>query len=71
MTNTELLEEAIKKSGLKKGFIAEKLGLSRTGFANCINNRAEFRVGHVNTLCELLNIDTDQRNAIFFARHGV
>lgn len=71
MTNTELLEQAIKKSGLKKGFIAEKLGLSRTGLSNCINNRAEFRVGHVNALCELLNIDENQRSTIFFARNGV
>lgn len=71
MTNTELLEDAIKKSGLKKGFIAEKLGLSRAGLSNCINNRAEFKVGHVNALCELLNLDTDMRNAIFFAHYGV
>ena len=71
MTNTELLEKAIKDSGLKKGFIAGKLGLSRAGLANCINNRAEFKLSHVGMLCDLLKLDVEQRNAIFFARSGV
>lgn len=71
MNDTKLLEQAIKDSGLKKGYIAEKLGLSRTGLANCINNRAEFKTSHVATLCDLLNLSAEQRNAIFFARNGV
>ena len=33
MTNTKLLNEKILESGLKKKFIAEKLGLSTYGVA--------------------------------------
>ena len=71
MTNTKLLEKAIKDSGYKKGFIAEQIGLSRAGLCNCINNRAEFKASQINALCELLSIDQTQRHAIFFAVNGV
>ena len=71
MNNTALLEQAIKNSGLKKNFLAEKVGLSPAGFCNCLNNRAEFRASQINILCELLNItDLAEKEAIFFAEDG-
>lgn len=70
MTNTKLLEEAIDRSGLKKGKIAERLGISRAGLINLINNRAEFRASQIMTLCDLLSLTTAQRDAIFFAVDG-
>ena len=70
-TNTELLEDIIQKSGYKKQYLAEKIGLTPAGFYNCINNRAEFRAGQINALCELLGItDLTQKENIFFARSG-
>jgi hypothetical protein len=72
MTNTELLERAIKDSGLKKVFLAEKIGLTPAGFYNCLNNRAEFKASQINALCELLGIkDLATKEAIFFANLGV
>ena len=72
MTNKELLEQAIKAKGLKKAFLAEKIGLTPAGFCNCLNNRAEFRASQINTLCELLGIeDLQTKEAIFFAAVGV
>lgn len=72
MTNKELLEAKIKASGLKKVYLAEKIGLSAAGFYNCMNNRAEFKTGQVNILCELLGItDLAEKEAIFFAGVGV
>lgn len=71
MTDKKLLEEAIKKSGYKKGFIAEKIGLTRAGFRNCINNEAEFKASQIQTLCDMLGLDNEQKNAIFFANDGV
>ena len=68
MTNTKLLDEWIEKSGKKKGYLAEKCGLSRQGFyLKCINEQ-EFTVSEVNILCAELNITTlrDKEN-IFFA----
>lgn len=67
MTNKKLLEEAIKAKGLKKSFLAEKIGLSAAGFYNCLNNRAEFKASQINTLCDLLGIvDLAEKEAIFF-----
>lgn len=72
MTNKELLEQAIRDSGLKKAFLAEKIGLSPAGFCNCLNNRAEFKASQINTLCEVLGItDLHTKEAIFFASGGV
>ena len=68
MTNTELLERRIADSGKKKGYLAEKCGLSRTGFNNCVKNKAEFKTSHVKVLCYELNItDLAEKEAIFYA----
>jgi len=66
MTNTAKLEAAIKASGYRKAFLAEQLGMSRRNLALCINNRAEFRASHIQTLCELLRLDKAQKESIFF-----
>lgn len=71
MTNTELLEERISASGKKKGFLAEKVGLSRAGFRNCMVNKAEFTASQIDILCEELNITSlKDRFTIFFAKVG-
>lgn len=68
MTNTELLIEFINKSGYKRSFIAEKLDLTPYGFANKVNNRSEFKASEINTLCDLLHIDSpEEKEAVFFA----
>jgi ribosome-binding protein aMBF1 (putative translation factor) len=71
VTNKELLEKAIKAKGLKKKFLAAKIGLSPAGFCNCLNNRAEFKASQIDTLCDLLGIvDLAEKEAIFFADFG-
>ena len=68
MTNTALLNDLIAKSGLKKGYIAEQIGLSAYGFAKKVNNVTEFKTSEVNKLCELLKIETlEEKERIFFA----
>jgi hypothetical protein len=67
MTNTALLEDYIKKSGYKKGFLVEALGISRYGFILKCNNKAEFKASEIDILCKLLNISVRDRMAIFFA----
>lgn len=69
MTNTELLEQWIEKSGKKKIYLAEKVGLSPAGFRNCCINKAEFKTSQVNILCDELGITklTD-KEAVFYAR---
>ena len=71
MTNTELLENKIRDCGLKKGYLAEKCGLSRAGFRNCELNKAEFTTSQVNILCEELGITSlREKETIFFAKSG-
>ena len=71
MTNTELLEAKIKESGKKISYLAEKCGLSYAGFRNCVTNKAEFKVSHVETLCRELEITSlKERQVIFFAAVG-
>ena len=71
MTNTALLEKAIQDSGLKKAYLAEKIGLTPAGFRNCVTNRAEFKASQINALCEMLGIvDLERKEAIFFTDFG-
>ena len=71
MTNTKLLNEVIKRSGIKKGVLAEKIGVSRTTFSALLRNRAEFKVDQALKLCEILGIDDARtKEAIFFAKDG-
>ena len=67
MTNTKLLEDKIAASGKKLKFLAERCGLSYAGFRNCVINKAEFKVSHVDVLCEELNItDLEEKEMIFY-----
>ena len=68
MTNQILLEKKIKESGKKKGYLAKKCGLSRTGFLNCIKGDALFNASHIKILCVELNItNLKEKESIFFA----
>lgn len=69
MTNTTLLRRKIDKSGYKLIFLAEKCGLTYQGFMKKVNNETEFKASEIQTLKELLNLTTEEVNAIFFAVH--
>ena len=64
MTNKELLDEYIAKSGLKISFIAEKLGITVQSFGQKRNNVSSFKAAEIYVLCDLLNIKED-RDKIF------
>lgn len=68
MTNTTLLQQLIRDSGLKKVFIAERLGMSPANFHNYLIGRYAFKESHMNVLCELLRIENpDLKEALFYA----
>ena len=68
MTDTVLLKERIARSGLKLGYIAQRMGLSRMGLYNKINNRRPFNQYEIETLCQLLQIrSVNEKIDIFFA----
>ena len=69
MTDTKLLKEWIRKSGLKQEFIAEQLHLSSYGFARKRDNLSQFNAAEIDVLCSILGIDRlEDRFAIFFAK---
>lgn len=68
MTNTILLEDYIEKSGYKKSFIAQQIGISAYTLALKINNESEFKASEMTVLCKLLGIKAKDKEAIFFAQ---
>lgn len=71
MTNVKLLDEKIQQSGLKKAFIAEKLGITPNTLTSLLNNKAEFKASQIVDMCRILNIKDDADvKAIFFANIG-
>ena len=68
MTNTTELRKRIKDSGLKLGFIAERLGISYHWLNMKIDGKVPFKDYEIQILCELLNItDLNDKEFIFFA----
>ena len=70
MIDRKLLEGKIKQKGLKKCFLAELLGVSRSTFCALLAGKSEFRASQIRALCELLNLDDDEMKAIFFGSNG-
>lgn len=67
MTNKELLNERIEKSGMKKSYIAKVLGMAPGSLSRKIASQRDFKASEINALCELLGIDTlEEKEAIFF-----
>lgn len=67
MTNTEALNQRIGSCGIKKGKIAEMLGITKVSLSNKIHNRTQFKQSEIGKLVSLLGIqDPDERDNIFF-----
>lgn len=66
MVNTDLLNKAIESSGLKIGFIVEKLGISRQAFDRKVKGIVRFRAAEIYVLCDLLHLSDTQANKIFY-----
>ena len=62
----ERLNQLIDKSGLKKTHIAEQLGLSVQGLHNKLTGRSDWYRSEIVLLSEILEIDPDEKEAIFF-----
>lgn len=66
MTDSELLKKKISESGLSVSFIAKKLGISREGLYKKINGTTEFKASEIFAITDLLRLDSDSREDIFF-----
>lgn len=67
MVNTQYLESVISTSGKKKGYLAQKCGISRQYFNAKCNNKADFKTNEVKVLCDELGITSlKEKEKIFF-----
>jgi hypothetical protein len=67
MTDTVALRQAVEKSGLKYGRIAEEMGISSYSLQKKIDNITEFKASEIVKLAALLSLGEAERSAIFFA----
>ena len=71
MTNTYKLRKAIEDSGLKRSVILKRTGIKAySTLRDKVDNKREFTASEITKLCEVLNLSTEQREAIFFATEG-
>lgn len=68
MTNSRLLKMAMDESGYKVRFVAKQLNISYQALLNKLNNISEFKASEISILCELLNINMESRENIFFVK---
>lgn len=69
MTNSDLLKQVIEESGLKIGFIASFVGISRQLLWKKVNNLTPFNQYEIDKMCEVLKITSlRQKESIFFAK---
>ncbi|MCI6172658.1 MAG: helix-turn-helix domain-containing protein [Clostridiales bacterium] len=69
MTNSKLLRRYIEQSGLKRTYVAGKLGLSYQGYLNKESGKSEFTQSEIQSLCDLLSISAQDKERIFFAHN--
>ncbi len=68
MTDTKRLLKIIDNSGLKRVYIAEKLGIDRFSLYKKIRNETEFKASEIKNLCKILDITDDKTiSEIFFS----
>ena len=67
MTDTNLLREAIKRSGYRVYYIANSLGVSYPTLQKKIEGRGEFYACEIEALTKLLKLTQAERDRIFFA----
>ena len=70
MIDTQALEEAIKKSGKSKTYLADKIGISIQSLRLKTTGKYQFNTDEVGILCEELNITRlSDKERIFFAKN--
>lgn len=67
MTDTERLKEIVKESGLKKSFIASKLGITYQGYLKKEDGKSEFLAKEISIMKDLLRLTPKETAEIFLS----
>lgn len=65
MADVVRLNELVEQSGLKKTFIAGKIGISYQGYCKKMSGKSEFLASEIAVLKDLLRLSDKDVNAIF------
>ena len=65
MADVVKLNEIVEKSGLKKTFIASKIGVSYQGYCKKMNGKSDFLASEIAVLKDLLRLSDKEVTAIF------
>ena len=65
LTDVEKLKEAIVRSGLKKTFIADQLGITYAGYNKKETGKSEFLASEIVMLKNLLHLSNKEVSEIF------
>ena len=64
---SEKLVEVVEKSGLKKSFIAEKLGITYQGYLNKEKGKSDFTSKEISVMRDLLHMTNKEVMEIFLS----
>ena len=67
MTDVARLKEEVEKSGLKKVFIADKLGITYQGYLKKETGKTEFKAKEVSIMQTLVGLSTKEVKEIFMS----
>lgn len=68
MTNTLAFQGKMKEKGFTVANLAKQVSLSATGLLNKIHNIREFRASEILALSDILELNLNERENIFFAK---
>lgn len=67
MTDNARLQELVKSSGIKKSFIAEKMGISYQGYVKKESGKSEFIASEIKVIKDLLHLTNKEVTEIFLS----
>lgn len=67
MTDNARLQELVKSSGIKKSFIAEKMGISYQGYVKKESGKSEFIASEIKVIKDLLHLTNKEVTKIFLS----
>jgi DNA-binding XRE family transcriptional regulator len=67
MTDVNRLKEVVRDSGLKKVYIAERLGITYQGYLKKENGENEFMASEIKTMQELFGLSAKDTREIFLS----
>lgn len=69
MVDWKLLEQKIEDSGLRRAYVYQSVGITRSGWCHKKNGNGDFSAKQIVALCDVLHITKlSEKEQIFFAK---